>query len=1013
MTFYHGSFRAALFVLALASAAGDLRAQQPPVRILPLGDSITYGEALTAVEGGYRNRLYALLTPPTRQFNPDFVGTFKDGNNPALPDVDHQGRPGFRADQVLASLGEWLNLVEDPDVVLLLIGTNDIWQNQTVSSTLTDLDNLIREVATRRPYAKIIVSNLPPRYDGLKNPSRVLYETLQQQYNAGIPSIVANHAALGHQVTMVDMHSVMTPFDFSSDGVHPSTGGYNKMADVWAPAISAVITPQGGANPPVIARAAGLDNLTQVALTFSKPVADDAVNLANFSISGGLTVSAATLDAATKRTITLTTSSQTPGFPYTLTVGGVKDRAAQQNTIAPASKVNFHGRTVTNGGFENGVAGWTLNGNVAQVSELADPLYSAPEGEFLLAFNQSQSTPNGVVSQTFATTAGLTYNLSFDIGVLAFNTSQQRLQVSVQGAGTLLSDTSIISRSSSSDPNVRWLPRSYAFVANSSSTTLVFTDLSTTSYNLDLLLDKVRLTPAETLAVTSSLGSGVNMTISPADLAGSGSGATGLIRSYNSGTTVTVTAPASHLGRNFIKWRRNGVDLPGSAVTTSVTIDGNQSLNAVYEPNSPPLANADSGSVNEGGYVIVNLAANDADPDNDLDLTSIAIVTGPVRGSLAIHNNGTATYTHNGSETTTDSFTYTIEDLGNAVSNTATVGITVNPVNDAPVAANDSGTVNEGGNVLLNLAANDTDPDDGLDLASIAIVTSPVNGSLVNNNNGTVTYTHNGSETTTDSFTYTIEDPSNTVSNTATLNITVTPQNDAPAANNLSLQTNEDAPLPVTLTGSDEDMNLLGYAVASPPAHGTLTGVEPNLTFTPDPDFHGADSFTFTVSDGIAPPVQGTVSINVIEVGGTPFEEWAAFHGIAPDPLLDPDGDSANNAVEYVTGGDPHNGMDGGLLPQGVLLTNQPGGEPEEAGPDVFRFSYRMVRRVWNDARTQVLVEWTANPAGSWTAADGSHGETTAVEEGALVDVVRVSIPVNPLNGRLFARLRIEVMPEP
>jgi hypothetical protein len=247
-----------------------------------------------------------------------------------------------------------------------------------------------------------------------------------------------------------------------------------------------------------------------------------------------------------------------------------------------------------------------------------------------------------------------------------------------------------------------------------------------------------------------------------------------------------------------------------------------------------------------------------------------------------------------------------------------------------------------------------------------------------------------------------------------TVSITVQPFNDAPVANNQSLQTNEDTALPVTLTGNDVDGNTLAYQVTGGPAHGMLSGNAPNLTYTPTANFHGADSFTYTVSDGIAAPVAGTVSISVIEVGGTPFEEWAAIYGIDPDPTKDPDGDSLNNAVEYVVGGDPGDGKDGGLQPQGILLTNQPfGEEPQEAAIEHFYFTYRMARRVRNDVLTQVAVEWATDPAGPWTAADGSHGETTAVEEGAEVDLVHVFIPLIPEEGRLFARLRVTISPEP
>ena len=101
--------------------------------------------------------------------------------------------------------------------------------------------------------------------------------------------------------------------------------------------------------------------------------------------------------------------------------------------------------------------------------------------------------------------------------------------------------------------------------------------------------------------------------------------------------------------------------------------------------------------------------------------------------------------------------------------------ITVTPVNDAPLANNDTFTVNEGSTTTLSLAANDSDADDGLDLTSIVITGAPTNGSVVVNADGSVDYTHDGSETLADSFTYTILDNSGAVSNTGTISLSIMP----------------------------------------------------------------------------------------------------------------------------------------------------------------------------------------------------------------------------------------------
>ena len=199
----------------------------------------------------------------------------------------------------------------------------------------------------------------------------------------------------------------------------------------------------------------------------------------------------------------------------------------------------------------------------------------------------------------------------------------------------------------------------------------------------------------------------------------------------------------------------------------------------------------------------LNLAANDTDADDGLDLTSINIVSGPSNGSIVVNADGTVDYTHDGSETVADSFTYTIDDLSGATSNTVTVNLTITPVNDAPVAVADSFTVNEGSTTNLNLAANDTDADDGLDLTSITIVSGPENGSIVVNADGTVDYTHDGSETVADSFTYTIDDLAGATSNAVTVNLTVTPVNDAPIATADSFTVNEGSTTNLNLAAND------------------------------------------------------------------------------------------------------------------------------------------------------------------------------------------------------------------
>jgi hypothetical protein len=147
--------------------------------------------------------------------------------------------------------------------------------------------------------------------------------------------------------------------------------------------------------------------------------------------------------------------------------------------------------TFTNGSFEAGFTGWTTTG--AAVVETASSVWVATDGSRAVAFNAGQSTPSGVVAQTFTTSVGQAYTLAFDAGAMSFlNTNVQRLEVTVQGSGTLLTQTITIAAPGN---GTRYLPQSFQFVANSATTTLRFRDVSTTTINVDLMLDNVRVIP--------------------------------------------------------------------------------------------------------------------------------------------------------------------------------------------------------------------------------------------------------------------------------------------------------------------------------------------------------------------------------------------------------------------------------------------------------------------------------------------------------------------------------------
>jgi lysophospholipase L1-like esterase len=211
---------ALLMLLVPAACADDV---QTRTRIMPLGDSITDGYE---IPGGYRIELWRMLA--ARDFTVDFVGSERNGPD-SLPDKDHEGHNGWLIDQIHASVRTWLPRYR-PDVVLLLIGTNDMWQHYRVANAPARLGALIDEIHALRPASRILVSTLPPAGPPLFN-RRVA------KYNAAIRQVVSSRAAAGRPVSLVDAGGRLTRVDLA-DGVHPNAVGYRKLAQAWDAALA-------------------------------------------------------------------------------------------------------------------------------------------------------------------------------------------------------------------------------------------------------------------------------------------------------------------------------------------------------------------------------------------------------------------------------------------------------------------------------------------------------------------------------------------------------------------------------------------------------------------------------------------------------------------------------------------------------------------------------------------------------------------------------------------------------
>ena len=195
------------------------------VKVMPLGDSITDG---ITVSGAYRTSLWQRVVGGG--YKVDFVGSLYGGPS-NLGDHDHEGHSGWRIDQIDANIVGWLNSSQ-PHTVLLHIGTNDVLQNNNVANAPARLSALIDHITATAPSAEVFVAQIIPLANSGQNAQ-------VQTYNAAIPGIVSSKVSAGKHVHLVDMYHALNTSDLA-DGVHPTAGGYDKMAAVWYSALLSV-----------------------------------------------------------------------------------------------------------------------------------------------------------------------------------------------------------------------------------------------------------------------------------------------------------------------------------------------------------------------------------------------------------------------------------------------------------------------------------------------------------------------------------------------------------------------------------------------------------------------------------------------------------------------------------------------------------------------------------------------------------------------------------------------------
>ena len=427
--------------------------------------------------------------------------------------------------------------------------------------------------------------------------------------------------------------------------------------------------------------------------------------------------------------------------------------------------------------------------------------------------------------------------------------------------------------------------------------------------------------------------------------------------------------------------------------------------------NDPPEAVNDRAEVDEGGMVSINesaLLANDTDAEND-ELRILSVGEADIG---KVHREGSAVvYRHDGSETIEDSFDYTVSDGQHTAS--ATVILTITPVNDPPEAVNDRAEVDEGGMVAIEtsvLLSNDKDVED--DELQVVAVGEAENGT-VSLDGSAALYEHDGTETRGGGFSYTVSDGQDTAVGTVTLR--VNPVNDPPEAVNDRAEVDEGGMVAIeasVLLSNDKDVEedefwVLGVGDA---VNGTVALEGSEIVYEHDGSETRTGSFSYRVSDGQDTAV-GTVTLSVNPVNDPPEavnDRAEADEGgtvvFEASGLLTNDSDAEDDELKVIGVRDAVNGT---ASLEGTRIVYEHDGSETTGG------SFRYTVSDGQDTASG-MVALTINPVNDPPEA---VGDTAEVDEGGMVildasgllandrdadDELRVTAVGNAVNGTVL-----------
>lgn len=710
-----------------------------PVAIMPVGDSLTYGQGEIPTGpfiAGYRQPLFTSLV--NAAYYVDFVGSLSTGAL-VVPvfDIQHQGVPGITDNEVAANIYNWL--VQNPsDVVLLHIGTNSLTISPAdVESILNEIDRYERDRSTTVLVVLARIIN------------RQTYHPDTTTFNDNVQLMAAARIAGGDKIVMVNQEGALNYSLDMFDNLHPKNSGYGKMADVWLNALAGVL-PVCDQSAPVI---------------FTQPSTGGAVNQPYSYSVGAIGRPAPTyqlLSMPSGMSIDSSTGmiSWTPGPEQ----GGVHAVSVQASNAAGTDVQNFSvnvasGIIIDNGDPRTRYTGvWSVSGGANPYG--TESLWSrdgttytwtftpAVSGNYEVSMWWTQYSSRSSAVPVAIANAGGTQTVVINQQT---NGGKWNILGTFSMIGGMNYDITVTAQpgpSSTCADAVRFI-----YVSGMNQPPVANDNAYATNEDAPLAVPAPGVLGNDTDPENDPLSAVLEATVSHGSLTLNGNG------------SFTYTPSADYFGTDSFTYKANDGLLNSNPATVTITVNG---------VNDPPVAVNDSVQTVINTAVTIPVTSNDTDVDGSIDLTTCMIATAPSQGTAVVQANCAVLYTPNAGYNGQDSFTYTVRDNNGAVSNAATVVVAIIASTNAPPKAfNDSADTTVNTPVTVNVVANDTDSDGAINPATVVIASVPANGTAAVQSNGTVVYTPNAGYNGKDAFTYTVKDNLGAVSNAATVSVTV------------------------------------------------------------------------------------------------------------------------------------------------------------------------------------------------------------------------------------------------